>query len=729
MRSFTSVKIIGPSIGHVPHKPSTHDGDGDGFADLNGDGVDKEPVPDVVEKPVGKLTRAASSLLEKLGYQPGTTFWRAKNYKGKYGIRTWGFDDYQAAKSYLEEANWMRVDYDALKKFVGDGKDVDERIMELLRFDDQHITEGFDAFFKERTKGKVQVALTSDALLGIVADGRMHSHQEKWQPHLDDPDSELNGQAKGSVRRRRNVEEKFLGVPDEIPDELRPIYGYLEMPDGSTDKSPERPDGQSAHASFYGPHKLVMKDDVRKRTTVTFGDSEEQQLSAVPLEDEPDLSVDDVLSVVSRGFSRQVKPYVAEAAIKDRELPDEVADTIRSDAKFSLPVEYVAETQIHGGVTLDDIDSVGLDLTDPKAKDVARALEKAGIPWFDISDPKAERRTWDAAKKSDPVDRDPEKVLDALPYKPGNIGPRLTPQQTTNKWQAAMNDWFGGEDVVSHILEYFGGDDDKAKEWWDTTIKDALENTVREAQQGDLSTAVTGGALAKILTDGRFKSQFESGDSNGMFDPAYRGDFERTQLGVPRDIDPELRPIYGLMDNEARDTPVPDNALQYGEHLVTFKDDVRKRTTVTAGDSLNGDASGIPLDRNPGELTASELDKFLGPEAETTMMYLLGEAYGELFEEDFVQDFEFYPEHYNEAQIHGGVTLDDVDSIDIDHQTLHDYPELFDLLFEDNPGFDWGTVSEENNEWPDGAWRRTPLLRDKGIKVQVAEFGGWFTVD
>ena len=54
------VKIIGPSIGHVPHKPSRHDGDGDGFADLNGDGIDKEPVPDIVDKPL----REAGGLLK-----------------------------------------------------------------------------------------------------------------------------------------------------------------------------------------------------------------------------------------------------------------------------------------------------------------------------------------------------------------------------------------------------------------------------------------------------------------------------------------------------------------------------------------------------------------------------------------------------------------------------------------------------------------------------------------
>ena len=62
---WQDVKVIGRNLrGDLPNvprpgKPSRHDGDGDGFFDANGDGIDKEPAPKVVEEAVDAVQAAS----------------------------------------------------------------------------------------------------------------------------------------------------------------------------------------------------------------------------------------------------------------------------------------------------------------------------------------------------------------------------------------------------------------------------------------------------------------------------------------------------------------------------------------------------------------------------------------------------------------------------------------------------------------------------------------------
>ncbi len=178
------------------------------------------------------------------------------------------------------------------------------------------------------------------------------------------------------------------------------------------------------------------------------------------------------------------------------------------------------------------------------------------------------------------------------------------------------------------------------------TFDGALEKAralMDEAAAGPIKINTTVETAQEILDDGRFETQFESGTSGGNYDPEVRADGEFAGLGIPRDLDPALRPVYGYTEGAAR---------QYGEIQWVLKDSVKERATITLGDSLGGfleEAYDRP-DQGTGligtPLLAPGLEGFHG-EWRTDLMMRRG-----LSSVPFV-----------EAQIQGGVTLDDVQEV------------------------------------------------------------------
>jgi hypothetical protein len=89
----------------------------------------------------------------------------------------------------------------------------------------------------------------------------------------------------------------------------------------------------------------------------------------------------------------------------------------------------------------------------------------------------------------------------------------------------------------------------------------------------------------KLLESGRFKTQFETGDSMAIFDPEMRADAEFYGTGLPTDLDVQKRPVYGYVKSyEGQEWAV---AGQYGDLTFVLKDSVRQRTGYTVGDSLH----------------------------------------------------------------------------------------------------------------------------------------------
>lgn len=144
--------------------------------------------------------------------------------------------------------------------------------------------------------------------------------------------------------------------------------------------------------------------------------------------------------------------------------------------------------------------------------------------------------------------------------------------------------------------------------------------------------------LPDIFADGRLKNQYETGTSKGNLDPRMRMDAETTVFNLERGDPVQEFPIYGFIHTDR----VGNDPVRYGDVRIEFKDSVKSRTTVTVGDSL-----GNMLDGNvaPSPVSRAYKDRACWDGT----LNLLHLATGN-------------PERvsYFEAQIHGGVTLDDI---------------------------------------------------------------------
>lgn len=93
-----------------------------------------------------------------------------------------------------------------------------------------------------------------------------------------------------------------------------------------------------------------------------------------------------------------------------------------------------------------------------------------------------------------------------------------------------------------------------------------------------------------LLEDGRIKSQFETGTSGAILNKKARLNSEELGLGVPERARVQNRPIYGFLriSRQAEE-------IGYGDITFVFKDNVKNKSTITAGDSLYDFAGGVTV--------------------------------------------------------------------------------------------------------------------------------------
>ena len=157
-----------------------------------------------------------------------------------------------------------------------------------------------------------------------------------------------------------------------------------------------------------------------------------------------------------------------------------------------------------------------------------------------------------------------------------------------------------------------------------------------------------------ILTDGRFKTQFETGASGGLFDVEFRSRSERAGLGIPEHVDLTQRPVYGYVKAGS------PKVSQYGGVEFELKESVKERATYTLGDSLGrfdlGTAVGSPIS-DPDLLGCDGLI-------------------------DLYHEYGARQVPYIEAQIQGGVSVSDVARI---------------IVHSDSPEYNW-VISEARRQ-------------------------------
>lgn len=212
-------------------------------------------------------------------------------------------------------------------------------------------------------------------------------------------------------------------------------------------------------------------------------------------------------------------------------------------------------------------------------------------------------------------------------------------ENSDNAWDAMTNPAMQ-YDIDTDVWSDALGDD------LDEYRADVEEMMRHIGEEGELRTTGTFEALESIMEDEpRFKSQFETASSGGVFSPPIRAAQEEMFFGYPQDLPAEQRPIYGWLDH-------PDGREdydQYGEVTWLFKPELRARTTVSFMDSLSRPIVPGPL-RNPGWRATPPpgyQDPGMHHNVITDHRYETG-----LFDGDAI-----------ETQYHGGVTLDDVQGV------------------------------------------------------------------
>ena len=203
----------------------------------------------------------------------------------------------------------------------------------------------------------------------------------------------------------------------------------------------------------------------------------------------------------------------------------------------------------------------------------------------------------------------------------------------------------------------------------------ADREAARLVNKAGVHVRVSPSSLNKIIKDGRFKTQHEVGRSGGVLAPGDRAELEDILFGP---ASAEKRPIYGYLSENSwgdvksvthykKSGDVTGTWLdQYGTVRVELKKSVRRRATFTSDDSFNG-LKGDLLQNPPG---TSRLASFKPVPVDRPS--------GSAWKAFRLEQLEKAPtiDHmggfYNEVQVHGGVTLDDISVIRVADQKLFD---------------------------------------------------------
>lgn len=165
-------------------------------------------------------------------------------------------------------------------------------------------------------------------------------------------------------------------------------------------------------------------------------------------------------------------------------------------------------------------------------------------------------------------------------------------------------------------------------------------------KKSELRVRVRRDHLPIVIADRRLRNQFETGHSAGYFHPQVRAELEHRVLGVPLSAVPAERPIYGYLSGSDETHALPS----YGSVIATLQSSLRQRATFTVGDSLDQTAHARIPAFAPTPLVSPEL---LSIDARID---LLGAS-------DFASA-SASSHRYAEAQIYGGVALDDVSALE-----------------------------------------------------------------
>ena len=226
---------------------------------------------------------------------------------------------------------------------------------------------------------------------------------------------------------------------------------------------------------------------------------------------------------------------------------------------------------------------------------------------------------------------------------------------------------FGTTDMTSDILTELKDD-----------TEEVFQNIDYEAQER-VNVTVPASILEKIFADGRLKTQLETNTSMGALVPDTRKIQEVAMFSIHPGA--KQRPIYGTVRRGLNEDNVV-STQQYGAATIVLKDGVEKRTTWTQADSLSHQATASTL--SPGKTTWDGLhNQSIHQQTKDAYFYdrEVARVMGDL---GIPTDETNWP--YIEAQIHNGVSVNDISHIVIDEDWFQSNPEM--VAPEFGPEFD-----------------------------------------
>jgi len=175
---------------------------------------------------------------------------------------------------------------------------------------------------------------------------------------------------------------------------------------------------------------------------------------------------------------------------------------------------------------------------------------------------------------------------------------------------------------------------------------------LQAAAAAPLSMRVSRDTLQMVIKDKKFKTLNEvETNFGGRFKVAEvyrknRKSLENDTWGIPENAQ---QPIYGYMDQKVTIHSTLGNTFQepsvtaYGDIQVILKDEIKNRTTITLGDSLNTKRTPVEINQAlAGDLSNAQVSSAVD-----------------------IGAYDYY-----EAQIHGGLSITDIKEIRLNGQTV-----------------------------------------------------------
>jgi len=189
-------------------------------------------------------------------------------------------------------------------------------------------------------------------------------------------------------------------------------------------------------------------------------------------------------------------------------------------------------------------------------------------------------------------------------------------------------------------------------------------DSLKQVAESPIAIRLRGSELNEIVELGRFKTLEEQLGLKTMDEyREARQDLEIGLWGIP---ETDTGPIYGYFDTPLQ--PGLDNqTTMYGDVKIVLKDSVAGRATITPGDSANhGLTPVLVTDARKGNLSLEQIDS-----AYLSRPFQRGET---RVSQPISSVNTIERIRYFEAQIHGGISLTDIKSVDIRNQSGYSPP-------------------------------------------------------